>query len=56
MTTWEFRRWSSRIQTVTAHRVEFTNAGDLVFRNKEGRLILAVKHEDWNDLKEIEIE
>lgn len=50
--TWEFTRWSSHTERVTACRVEFAPGGALVFE-AEDHIVLAVKPGDWNNLREV---
>lgn len=49
---YELKRWSGRTQRVAAERVEFAAGGVAAFWTGD-RLELAVKREDWNDLREV---
>lgn len=52
MPVYEFKRWSGRTETVAADEVTFP-AGALVFRSR-GRIVLAVKPGNWDDLVDID--
>lgn len=49
---YEFVRWSGGKKRVTADEVRFTAGGGIAFWSG-GRLELAVKHGDWNNLREV---
>lgn len=50
--TFQFKRWSGRKEQVVAERVQFEAGGVATFWTGD-RLELAVKREDWNDLREV---
>lgn len=50
--TYVFTRWSGHNETVTATSIEFAPSGALVFHH-DGRLVLAVKPGDWNNVHEV---
>lgn len=52
MKTFEFIRWTGAKTIIKATSIEFICGGGIAFYN-ECVLVLAVKHGDWNNLKDI---